>query len=128
MTEGATMRACLLSLAVAAIACRGSQDPRPVLEEYFGSAMRGDYAATYGCYDDADHAKVSRDEYVRHRREASTLQAYQIVSLKTKGGAARALVRLTFAPSEKLHRRDPVTTTVQEDLVRQPDGWRIRVW
>ncbi len=122
------MRACLLSLAVAALACRGAKDPRPALEEYFGSAMRGDYAATYRCYDDAYHAKVPEDEYVRHRREASVLQAYEIVSLTTTGDAARALVRLTFAPSEKLNRQAPVTTTVHEDLVRQRDGWRIRVW
>ncbi len=122
------MRSCLLVLAVATLACRGAKDPRPLLEEYFGSAMRGDYDATYRCYDDAYHAKVTQDEFVRHRREASVLEAYEILSLTTSGGAAQALVRLTFAPSERLHRKSPVTTTVEEKLVRQRDGWRIRVW
>ena len=128
MTTRAVTRLCLLLATAFTISCRRGDAPRQALEQYFGSAMRGDYSATYRWYDDAYHAKVSRDDFVRHRREASVLQAFEILSLDADRDSGHATVRLTFAPSERLARTAAVTTTVREDLVRQRDGWRVRVW
>ena len=43
--------------------------------------MRQDYTATYTCYYAAYKKKVNEDEFIRHRKEASLLQAYKIVAL-----------------------------------------------
>ena len=120
----------ILPLVAALLAggCRRSDDPRALLDRFFGTALRQDYAATYDCYSSAYHAKVSREDFVRHRREASVLQAYKIVSLEQHGDTARAVAQLTFGPSAKLNRTSPVDTTVTEDLVREAGAWRIRVW
>ncbi|MDA8434286.1 MAG: hypothetical protein M0Z60_15185 [Nitrospiraceae bacterium] len=108
-----------------------SQDggPSALLDRYFASAVRQDYATTYDCYYAPYMAKVSREDYVKHRKEASVLQSYQVLSLNKDGdNNARAEVRLTFAPSEKLHRSEPVSVKVSEDLVREKGGWKIKVW
>ncbi len=99
-----------------------------MLEKYFASAMKQDYSATYECYYDAYKAKVSKDEFIKHRKEASVLQSYQIASLTQNGDSAQADVVLTFAPSEQFHRDKPASTTVKEDLIRQNSGWKIKVW
>ena len=112
---------------LAAAACR-RDDPRAALDRYFGSAVRRDYAATYDCYAAAYHAKVSRDDYVKHRAEASPLESYRVVSLEQHGDRARALVALVFGPSAKAGRSTPASTTVGEDLVRESGQWRISVW
>ena len=120
----------ILPLVAALLAggCRRGDNPRALVDRFFGTALRQDYAATYDCYSSAYHAKVSREDFVRHRREASVLQAYKIVSLEQHGDTARAVAQLTFGPSAKLNRTAPVDTTVTEDLVREAGAWRIRVW
>ncbi len=117
-----------LVAALLAVGCRRGDDPRALLDRYFGTAVRQEYAATYDCYSSGYQAKVSRDDFVRHRREASVLQAYRILSLERQGDTARAVAQLTFGPSAKLNRPVPVDTTVTEDLVREGGAWRIRVW
>ena len=103
-------------------------DPKEMLDRYFSSAIRQDYAATYDCYYNAYKAKVTKDEFIKHRKEASVLQAYKIISLTQKGDTAQAQVLLTFAPSEKLNRKGPVSTTVTEDMILEGGQWRIKVW
>ncbi len=103
-------------------------DPKELLDRYFSSAIKQDYATTYDCYYAAYKAKVSRDEFIKHRKEASVLQSYKIVSLTQDGDTARAEVLLTFAPSEKLNRKEPVSTTVTENMVREGGQWKIKVW
>lgn len=102
--------------------------PKSVLDAYFTSAMKQDYATTYTCYYKEYKVKVSKDEYIRHRKDASVLQKYEIVSLKQEGDAARAEVLLTFAPSEKLKRTKPETVKVKEDLIKEGGEWKIKVW
>ena len=118
---------CPALLALTLAGCR-RQDPRATLDRYFSSAQRQDYAATYDCYDAAYRAKVSRDEYVRHRREASPLQGWRVVSLEQHGDRASAEVALVFGPLERAGRSTPVSQTVHEDLIREAGAWRIRVW
>jgi hypothetical protein len=118
-----------LAALVAGLGCSSeTSNPRALLERYFSSAQKQDYATTYSCYYDAYKAKVDKDEFVKHRKEASVLQSYQIVSLNQAGDKALAEVRLTFAPSEKLKRTEPVSATVIEDLVRERGEWKIKVW
>jgi hypothetical protein len=119
----------LAAAAVAALpACRRDGGPRALLVRYFDSARRGDYAATWECYDGAYQAKVSRDEYVRHRKDAAPLERYEVVSLDQREDRARARVALVFGPAPGLGRTVPASTLVEEDLVRERGGWRIRVW
>jgi hypothetical protein len=118
-------------LLLAGIGCqsKGTGGPRELLDRYFSSAVQKDYAATYNCYYAPYMAKVNREDYIKHRREASVLQSYSILSVTQKGDdAAHAEVQLTFAPSEKLHRKEPVSIRVGEDLVRERGQWKIKVW
>ena len=115
-------------IAVSACSPKEKEGPKELLDKFFTSAIRQDYATTYTCYYDAYKTKVSQEDFIKHRREASVLQAYKIVSLTQKGDTAQAEVLLTFAPSEKLKREGPATTTVKEEMVRQKDGWKIKVW
>jgi hypothetical protein len=105
-----------------------TSDPRELLDRYFSSAVKQDYATTYDCYYSAYKAKVSKDEFIKHRQEASVLQSYKIVSLTQNGDNAQAQVLLTFAPSEKLNRKEPVSTTVTENMVKEGGQWKIKVW
>jgi hypothetical protein len=119
--------ACLLALGLAA--CRRPEaGPRELLERYFATAVRQDYAETWECYDQSYRSKVARGEFVQRRREASRLQSWKMVSLEQQGDHARAGVELVFAPSPKLGRSEPARTTVVEELVREREGWRIKVW
>ena len=102
--------------------------PKELLDKFFSSAIQRDYATTYSCYYDAYKAKVSEEEFIKRRKEASVLQAYKIVSLTQNKDTAQAEVLLTFAPSEKLSRKEAATTTVKEEMVKQNDGWKIKVW
>jgi hypothetical protein len=121
--------AAMVMIVMAGFGCSSNNStPRGLLEKYFSSAQKQDYATTYSCYYDAYKAKVDRDEFVKHRKEASVLQSYQIVSLNQDGDKALAEVRLTFAPSEKLKRTEPVSTRVREDLVKERGEWKIKVW
>jgi len=72
--------------------------PEEVLNRYFSSAVKQDYAATYDCYYGQYKAKVDEAEYIKHRKEASALQSYKIVALNQTGKTAEADVILTFAP------------------------------
>ncbi len=125
---------CFLMLMFAAALVAGSCSqkdkggPKELLDRFFSSAVKQDYETTYDCYYDAYKTKVGKEEFIKHRKEASVLQAYKIVSLTQNGDSAQAEVLLTFAPSEKLSRTSPATTTVKEEMVRQKDGWKIRVW
>ncbi len=111
--------------------CHSNADrdnPKDLLDRYFLSAIKQDYGAAYGCYYAAYQARVSKDEYVRHRKEASVLQSYRVTSITENGDAAEAQVKLTFGPSQKLNRARPVTTEVREDMVRENGVWKIKVW
>jgi hypothetical protein len=112
------------------IGCKpDTSGPTELLNKYFSSAMKQDYATTYTCYYDAYKAKVSREEFVRHRKEASILQSYKIISIKmSDGNSAEAEVQLTFGPSEKLNRKGPVTANLKEELVKEKGEWKIKVW
>jgi len=102
--------------------------PKELLDKYFSSAIRQDYAVTYTCYYAEYKEKVNEEEFIRHRKEASVLQAYKILTLTRDGDVAHAEVQLTFGPSEKLKRKEPVTTTVYEDMVKEGADWKIKVW
>jgi hypothetical protein len=118
-----------LLLALAIPACRRpASGARELLDRYFATAVRQDYAATWECYDRRYRSKIERDEYVRHRREASRLLSFRTLSLEEHGDAARAEVELVFAPAPAIGRSEPVTKRVIEELVREREGWRVRVW
>lgn len=102
--------------------------PKALLETYFSSAVKQDYSASYDCYYSAYKEKINKEEYIKHRKEASGLQAYRIVSLEQNGDTAYAEVLLTFSPSEKLKRKEAVSTTVKEDLIKEGGEWKIKVW
>jgi hypothetical protein len=103
--------------------------PKELLDKYFSSAIKQDYATTYSCYYAAYKAKITEKEYIKHRKEASVLQFYKILSIKQPlTDTAEAEVQLTFAPSEKLGRKEPVTTTVKEEMIKENGEWKIRVW
>jgi hypothetical protein len=105
-----------------------SEGPNTLLDRYFSSAIRQDYAATYACYYGAYKAKVNKDEYIRHRKEASVLKAYTVKSITEQADTAQAQVELTFEKSQKLKRDHPVTASVKEDMVRENGEWKIKVW
>ena len=105
-----------------------NKGPKELLDTFFSSAMAQDYATTYTCYYTEYREKVSEEEYIQRRKEASVLQAYKIVALKQEGDAAQAEVLLTFGPSERLKRKEPVTTTVTEEMVKEGGSWKIKVW
>ncbi len=120
-----------VSLFFAGAGCQSKDKggPKELLDRYFSSAIKQDYATTYACYYAPYVAKVSREDYVKHRKEASVLQSYKILALNHEGdNAAHADVELTFAPSEKLHRQDPAAIRVKEDLVKEKGEWKIKVW
>lgn len=119
----------LLILLLAAAGCnKTNSSPKALLNKYFTSAINQDYARTYDCYYALYKKKVDKDEYIRHRKEASILTSYKIVSLEQKDDTAHAEVLLTFAPSTKLDRKEPVSTTVKEDMVKEGEDWKIKVW
>ncbi len=117
-----------IAILVSAGCQKSTLGPKELLDKYFTSSIKQDYAAVYDCYYAAYKAKVTKEEFIRHRKEASILQAYKILSLKEDKGTAEAEVQLTFAPSEKLKRTEPVTTTVKEELVKEAGSWKIKVW
>ncbi len=116
-----------MSLSVSACHSDNS-NPRNVLNNYFTTAIKQDFGAQYTYYYNAYKAKVSMDDYIRHRQDASVITNYSVQSLDVSDDKARAIVRLTFAPSEKLKRSQPVDKTVVEDLVRENGEWKIKVW
>ena len=119
----------LLGIVFIAGGCdRSGGGPKELLDKYFSSAIKQDYAATYTCYYAEYRKKINEDEYVRHRKEASILQSYEIISLKQEGDTAQAEVLLTFGPSEILNRKEPSSITVKEDLIKENGEWKIRVW
>lgn len=118
-----------LGILLIAVGCQQStSSPKELLDKYFSSAIKQDYATAYTCYYAAYKAKVTREEYIKHRKEASVLQSYKILSLKEAKDTAEAEVQLTFAPSEKLKRKEPATITVKEELVKENGDWKIKVW
>jgi hypothetical protein len=119
-----------LGILIIATGCqRDTAGPKNLLDKYFSSAVQQDYATTYTCYYTAYKAKVTKEEYIRHRKEASLLLSYKINSIKLlKSDMAEAAVGLTFGPSEKLKRKEPVTVTLKEELIRENGEWRIKVW
>lgn len=108
---------------------RDTSGPKGLLNKYFSSAIKEDYATTYTCYYAAYQEKVSREEFIKHRKEASVLLSYKINSIKlSSSSTAEAEVQLTFGPSEKLKRKGPVTVTLKEELIREKGEWKIKVW
>ncbi len=102
--------------------------PKALLDTYFSSAIKQDYAKVYTCYYKEYHTKITLGDYVKHRKEASLLKSYKIVSVKENGDRARAEVMLTFAPEKKFHRDRPVTVKTGEDLIRENGSWKVKVW
>lgn len=117
----------VLALSLAGCSTK-EQNARSLLDDYFISAMKQDYATTYTCYYSEYQNKVSKDEFIRNRKEASVVQSYKILQLDLQGDTGKASVEITFSPSEKLKRSEPVTVKVQEDLVQEKEGWKIKVW
>jgi hypothetical protein len=106
-----------------------AKGPNALLEKYFSSAVKQDYGTTYTCYYDAYKAKVTQEEYIKHRKEASVLQSYKIISTKLPSSdTAVAEVQLTCGPSEKLKRKGPVTVTLKEEMIKEKGEWKIKVW
>lgn len=119
----------ILILLLAAAGCnKNSSSPKALLNKYFTSAINQDYGRTYSCYYTPYKEKVTEDEYIKHRKEASLLQSYKIVSLEQRGDTAHAEVLLTFAPSKRLDRNKPASITVKEDMVKEGGEWKIKVW
>lgn len=104
------------------------QSARDLLDKYFTSAMKQDYAITYTCYYSDYQNKVSKEEFIQNRQVASVVQSYKILSLDLQNDNGQATVEITFAPSEKLNRSEPATVKVQENLIKEKDGWKIKVW
>jgi hypothetical protein len=123
------LRIILLVAILFASGCHsGAASPKELLDRYFSSAVKQDYGAVYDCYYTAYKFKVGREEYIKHRQEASVLQSYRIASLQQDGDAARARVFLTFAPSARFARKESVEMTVTENMIRENSGWKIKVW
>lgn len=104
------------------------ENAKALLDKYFSSAVKQDYTTTYTCYYEEYQKKISEDEFTKERKQASILQSYKILELNVQKDKGQANVELTFAPSEKLNRPQPVTLKVTEDLVKEKDGWKIKVW
>ncbi len=102
--------------------------PQALLDKYFSSAVKQDYAGAYSCYYQAYKDKISQEDYIKHRKEASVLQSYKILSIQENGNTAKAKVTLTFAPSKKFNRNKPATVKVTEDLIKENGQWKIKVW
>jgi hypothetical protein len=119
----------LLAASLFASGCHsGDASPQELLDRYFSSAVKQDYGATYDCYYTTYKMKINRDEYIKHRKEGSVLQSYRIASLQQDGDTAQARVLLTFAPSARLARREPVAIIVTENMIRDNGAWKIKVW
>lgn len=103
------------------------QTSREVLDKYFTSAQQQDYATTYTCYDSEYQKKVAKDEFISHRKEASVIQSYKVLQLDTQKDTGKATIEITYAPSGKFKRTEPVIVKVNEDLIKQKDGWKIKV-
>lgn len=118
--------AALLPMTGCAAGYAGYGTPSDALQTYFASARKADYATTYDAYYKHYRDLVTRDEFVSHRRQASVLQDFRVDTLASKGDSAVATVTLTFAPAGS--KAVPRATTVREELVKEPGGWKIRVW
>jgi len=103
------------------------QNPQELVDKYFTSAQNQDYATTYTCYDSEYQNKVTKDDFISHRKEASVVQSYKILQLDTQKDTAKATVEITFSASDKLKRTEPAIVKVTEDLIKQKDGWKIKV-
>lgn len=103
-------------------------DARALLDKYFTSAMNEDYETTYTCYYNEYQKKIPKDEFVLNRKDASVVQSYKILQLDLQDDTGMAIIEITFAPSPKLNRSEPVTVKVQEDLVKEENSWKIKVW
>ncbi|BDV42788.1 hypothetical protein GURASL_17110 [Geotalea uraniireducens] len=135
--KGLTLLACFAAIALGGCSTgvnngsgstSGGSTPQAALDRYFSTAVKQDYAATYDCYYQRYRDKVTKDDFVKHRAEASVLSSYEITSLRQNGDSAEAVALLTFAPSAKLHRSKPTTVRVTEQLVRENGAWKIKVW
>ena len=123
---------CILALSVFLIFCLSGcspkgQTPKELIDQYFTSAQRQDYATTYTCYDSEYQKKVTKDEFIKHRKEASVVQSYKILELNTQKDTGQASVEIIFAPNAKFNRTEPVTVKVQEKLIKEKNGWKIKV-
>ncbi|MDA8087196.1 MAG: hypothetical protein M0Z75_10895 [Nitrospiraceae bacterium] len=108
---------------------KSGDTPRGLLDRYFSSAMRKDYAASYECYYAAYKAKISKADYVKHRDEdPAALKDYKILSLRQTDDTALANVALTFVSARRPDITKPVSIDVKENLVREGGKWRIKVW
>lgn len=116
-------------LVVILTGCASNEESaKALLDKYFSSAVKQDYTATYTCYYEEYQKKIPEDEFIKERKQASMLQSYKILALNVQKDKGQANVELTFAPSEKLNRSQPITINVKEELVKEKDGWKIKVW
>jgi hypothetical protein len=123
----ALLSASLVACSEKAAPYPGYSTPQATLQTFFSSAQRLDYQTTYACYYQRYHELVPEQEFVNHRKQASVLTAYRIDSIKVSGDSAVASATLTFAPKPG-SKAKPKTVEVREDLVRQADSWKLRVW
>ncbi|HBP64096.1 MAG TPA: hypothetical protein DD730_07460 [Desulfosporosinus sp.] len=103
------------------------QSPQELVDKYFSSAQKQDYATTYTCYDSEYQKKVTKDDFINHRKEASVVQSYKVLQLDTEKNTASATVEIIYTASEKFNRTEPVTIKVQEDLIKEGNSWKIKV-
>lgn len=116
-----------LVLLMAAGCNTNNSGPKDLLNKYFTSAINQDYGATYDCYYAPYKEKVNKNEYIKHREEASVLKSYKIISLEQRDDRAQAEVLLSFEPLGKPDQK-PLSATVREDMVRDGGQWKIKVW
>lgn len=125
----------LTAIGIFVVGCKSSSSsvpndasPKATLDTFFSSAVRQDYATTYSCYYKLYQDRIPKDEFIKHRKEASILQSYKITSLKQSGDSAHAEALLTYAASKKLKRDKPKSVNVKEDLIKENGHWKIKVW
>ncbi|MDA8091062.1 MAG: hypothetical protein M0Z61_12700 [Nitrospiraceae bacterium] len=105
-----------------------SASPQALLDRYFSSAVRQDYAGSYNCYYQAYKAKINRAEYIKRRKEdTSILKEYTILSVSQSGDTAKAKVLLAFDQAGQA-KANPVDVTVTENMVKENGDWKIKVW
>jgi len=105
----------------------GFATPQDTLRTFFESAQHHDYATTYSCYYQRYRDRVAQQEFINHRNQAATLQSYTLGPISINGDAAEATATLVFAAGAG-NATAARTIAVREDLVKQADGWKIRVW
>jgi hypothetical protein len=105
----------------------GFATPQDTLQTFFASAQRHDYATTYSCYYQRYSERVTMQEFIDHRSQASLLREFTLGPVTTVGDTAEATATLVFAAGGGSG-TSTRSVQVHEDLVKEASGWKIRVW